>query len=179
MVVGREGQADANVQLQGRVQGAAIAERPRPVAEVARSGSGAVAVVVRHHVLADGRAAAGSEKFPPATEREREARLHPDEIGESAAVGSDLAPDGQDPSTVENPFGIGLQSLLTVVLSMPVLFRERVLLGACMARFDAAGDMTLEASRDAAGVRAAVRDATRRCPHDAGPDRPNSSVRVT
>ena len=62
------------------------------------------------------------------------------------AASSDLAPDAQGTFTLENPVGIGLQSLLAIVLSMPLLLRERVLLHVCIARFDAAGDTTLEAS---------------------------------
>ena len=110
----------------------------------------------------------------------RAVAVHADEIDESAAVGSDLAPDAQDPSILENPVGIGLQPLLAVVLSMPPFSSGSAsLLDVCIARFDAAADTTLEASRGcrrrARGCSGCRSTTFSRC----GVNSTNSSVRVT
>ncbi len=92
----------------------------------------------------------------------RAVAVHADEIDESAAVGSDLAPDAQDPSILEKTVGIGLQPLLAVVLSMPPFSSGSASCSTCASH----GSTPLpirgwKPPGDAAGVRAA-RDAARR-----------------
>ena len=116
----------------------------------------------------------------PSSNGARAVAVHADEIDESAAVGSDLAPDAQDPSILENPVGIGLQPLLAVVLSMPPFSSGCASCSTCASH----GSTPLPIRRwkppgDAAGVRAAARDAARRRPPRCGVNSTNSSVRVT
>ena len=55
--------------------------------------------------------------------------VHADEVDESPEVGSDLAPDDQDPPIFENPVGIGLQPLLEDRFFMLDLDRQPLVLG--------------------------------------------------